>query len=624
MHRIAVLPVAVANQIAAGEVVERPASVVKELVENSLDAGATRITVVLRGGGRDGIIVRDDGEAMGREDAVLAFSRHATSKLRVLDDLPSIGSFGFRGEALPSIAAAADVELLTRRRDEQVGTRVRTRGGEVVEAADAGCPPGTQVAVQQLFATLPARQKFLKRPATELGHVAEMISRLALAVPRVGFVLEHDGREVLSLPPVASATDRLHQVLGKEGARDLVELSVGSAILTVRGHLGRPQQSLSSARLVLTYVNGRFVRDRVLTRAVLDGYESLLMRGRYPIAVVFLQVAPGEVDVNVHPTKAEVRFREPGRVHRLLVEQIRRQLRLALGAAGGEGRHAATPERPGSPGVPGAAAAAWSAGGHPPFSKASAWPQSWSEPTAAGADVDTTVAATGVAEARGAFERSPDGGPESGAGMSAAAGEVASFLPVRGRFGSLRVLGQILDCYLVCSSPGGLVLIDQHAAHERVRFERLREQLAAGRMAVQHLLVPETLSLGAHEVQALEDVRDALTRMGFEGEPFGDGIYLLRGVPATLADADCAGVLRDLAAELAAGGASRAVDEAIDGLLARVACHSAIRMGRRLEVSEAEALLAAMDRIDLAGWCPHGRPAFIEIDAAALERMFKR
>jgi len=493
----------------------------------------------------------------------------------------------------------------------------------VVETCDAGCPPGTQVEVMQLFATLPARQKFLKRPATELGHVAEMVGRLALAVPHVGFVLEHDGREVLDLPPVGSAADRFHQVVGKEGARDLIEFGLEGSVLTIRGHLGRPQQSLSSARLVLTYVNGRFVRDRVLTRAVLDGYESLLMRGRYPIAVVFLQMSPGEVDVNVHPTKAEVRFREPGRVHRLLAEQIRKQLRQTFGAGRSEERPTAALTGRGAAGERAAGAPTWPLSGRPSFADAS-WSRGAGRPGAGAGIAGGDGGAALVAEASDAFERAAADAPGSRIEMHPVRDAPVGLLPAGGRFGALRVLGQVLDCYLVCASGGGLVLVDQHAAHERIRFEQLRAQLDAGRSAVQHLLVPETLALGAHEVQALEETRDALARLGFEGEPFGDGVYLLRAVPATLADADCARMLRDLAAELAAGGASRAVHEAVDGLLARVACHSAIRAGRRLEITEAEALLAAMDGIDVAGWCPHGRPAFVEIDAGALERMFKR
>jgi DNA mismatch repair protein MutL len=610
MGRIALLPVALANQIAAGEVVERPASVVKELVENALDAGARHVTIAVRGGGCAGILVRDDGEGMSRDDAVLAFARHATSKIRMSEDLIAIGTFGFRGEALASIAAAADVELVTRRAEEDAGTRVRTHAGVVSEVAAAGCPPGTQVQVQALFAALPARRKFLKRPATEFGHVAEAVSRLALGAPHVGVALDHDGRRALDLPPVAGPAERLIEVLGRETAAGIVGLEARGQAITVRAYLGRPDHSLASARLVLTYVDGRCVRDRLLTRAVLDGYASLLMRGRYPVAVVFLEMPPGDVDVNVHPAKAEVRFREAGEVYRFLTRSIAGRLREALplpGAAppapvgGGVGWSSERPRRGG------AAPAAWPAAPWPPAG-------------------ETDVRGPAAVRESGPAYAGATGAPAGGEAVQGAAERVdgGAVADRRGGFASLRVLGQVLDGYLVCASPRGLVLIDQHAAHERVRFERLRAQAGAGRVAAQRLLVPETLRLGARDVRALDGASDILGRLGFEGDVFGEETFVIRAVPALLADADCGRVLRDLAAEVGELGAGRAGEDAVDAVLARVACHSAIRVGRRLETAEIEALLRAMDDVAPSGYCPHGRPAYVEIDARALEHLFKR
>lgn len=624
MGRIAVLPAFLANQIAAGEVIERPASVVKELVENSLDAGAHRVGIAVRGGGCQQIIVRDDGEGMTREDAALAFARHSTSKLRHPDDLMGIGSFGFRGEALPSIAAAADVELLTRRSDEDTGTRVRVRGGVLTDVAEAGSPPGTQLEVSDLFAALPARRKFLKRPATEFGHVAEVVNRLALGVPRVGFVLQHEGREVLNFPPVARPADRLLQVVGRDGGGDMLAFEVTTPALAVEGYLGRPEHSLSSARLVLAYVNGRLVRDRVITRAVLDGYESVLMRGRYPIAVVFLSVAKGDVDVNVHPAKAEVRFREPGRIHQVLTGAIRSRLRDAAGAAGPRTQALSQPprsvgRRPGGGGVP-----SWTTDPARDRWPARTWDLDRQAPSISSGErqeppqVQDQDASYQIASGQRLDQQPPDGTDAPPEGLPALR------LGASGRFAALRVLGQVLDGYLVCDSGRGLVLIDQHAAHERVRFERLRGQLESGQLPVQHLLVPQPLTLGARDVEALEEAREALGRLGFEGERFGEGVYLVRSVPAVLADADCAVVLRDVAAELAEIGASSVVEGAVEAVLARVACHSAVRVGRHLDRAEAEALLRSMDEVDLASYCPHGRPAFVELDAASLERMFKR
>ncbi len=608
MGRIAVLPVALANQIAAGEVIERPASVVKELVENALDAGARRIVVAVRDGGCALIRVRDDGEGMAREDAVLAFARHATSKIRVSEDLIAIETLGFRGEALASIAAAADVELLTRRADEEVGTRVTARGGVVVDVGDAGSAPGTLVEVREIFAALPARRKFLRRPATEFGHIAEVLSRLALGVPLVGFTLEHDGRRVLDLPPVGNALERVVQVVGREVAQGMTALEVDGSIARLRAHLGRPENSLSTARLVLTYVNGRVVRDRVLTRAVLDGYETLLMRGRYPICVVFLQIAPGEVDVNVHPAKAEVRFRDAGAMHRIIARGIATRLREAMAgqAPRGPGDRAATHSTlPRSEWRRSGPGRSWMGGGESPAvlgrAHEAASPYSTSVPP-----ISPAVVAESAPSPAGADEI---GGPA---------------VPAAGGFASLRFLAQVLDGYLVCVGPDGLVIIDQHAAHERVRFERLRAQTDAGAVPAQRLLVPDTLQLGLRDVQALVEAAPLLERLGFEGEAFGGGTYVLRAVPTLLADTDCPAVLRDLAADLAEIGASRAGDEAMDGILARVACHSAVRVGRRLERAEVEALLRAMDEVDRSSYCPHGRPAFLALERGTLERMFKR
>jgi DNA mismatch repair protein MutL len=617
MGRIRVLSEALANQIAAGEVVERPASVVKELLENALDAGAARVTVAIRGGGCESIVVRDDGEGMAREDAALAFARHATSKIRDAGDLVSIASFGFRGEALSSIAAAADVELLTRRPDEESGTRVRVRGG-VIDTSEAGAPPGTRVEVQNLFASLPARRKFLKRPATEFGHIGEMVTRLAIAAPEVGFVVTHDDREVLNYPPVGHPAERLLQALGKDAGGDLVEFETQDASLSVNGYLGRPERSLSTARLVLTYVDGRFVRDRVLTRAILDGYDTVLMKGRYPLAVVFLRAAPGDVDVNVHPTKAEVRFHDPGRVHRLLAGGIRRRLREALGAAAGASR------------VEGVRMVAARAVGTAPAAaddtsvagRRSAGEQRLTWRRVAEATMRDEASRQDPGAGQAGEARVPYGGrPGLAEPLQAVSGELGT---AASGFRSLAVLGQVLDGYLACASRRGLVLIDQHAAHERVRFEQLRGQLASGSVAVQRLLVPEPLTLGVRDVQALEEAGEALVRLGLEGEPFGDGTYLLRAVPALRADSGWGAVVRDLAAELAEVGAGRGLEATVDALLARMACHSAVRVGRRMEPAEIQALLHAMDGIDLAGYCPHGRPAYVELDAGALERMFKR
>ena len=571
MGKVAILPLDVQGQIAAGEVVERPASVVKELVENALDAGARHVDVRLAGGGLELIAVRDDGEGMSADDAVLAFARHATSKLARAEDLSGVTTLGFRGEALPSIAAVARVRLVTRRAGDAGASAVEADVAGARAAGAAGAAPGTTVEVRALFADTPARRKFLRTAATEVGHVVDALTRLAVASPAAGFRLEHDGREVLALPPVREPRQRLVQVLGRERAADLVAVEAASGGYALDGFLAPPRTTVGSARLVWTYVAvgrpgaGRWVRDRLLLRAVLDGYESLLLRGRYPVAVLFLGVPPGDVDVNVHPAKLEVRFRRPAAVHQLIVPALRTRLTAAL-----------------APGPAPARAPEWTVAEPPP-----------------------AYAAGGAA--------APAAGEQPG--LWAAAG--------RG-FASLRFIGQIFDGYLLCEGDGRVVLIDQHAAHERVVFERLRAEQRAGGVARDPLLVPETIELPAPDAAALAEHADVLAEAGLEGEPFGERTFLLRTVPRLVRGRDVGALVRALAAELAEDGASAAAERATDAALATVACHSVVRVGQRLDAAEVQALLAAMDGVEISAHCPHGRPVAAELGRAQLEALFRR
>lgn len=592
MGRIAVLPPSLQAQIAAGEVVERPASVVRELVENALDAGARRIDVQLTGGGLERIVVRDDGEGMSPQDALLAFSRHATSKLVRLDDLSSVATWGFRGEALPSIAAVARVTLTTRRPTDPTAHRIATEAGAACDAGPTGAPPGTSVDVQNLFAAVPARRKFLRTVATEVAHVSDVITRLAVAAPGVSFRLSHDGRTPLDLPAVRSLRERLTQILGSERGRALVELKGPAGAVAVSGLLGPPREALSSARLLWTYVRigegaARWVRDRLLTHAVLDGYESLLMKGRYPIAIVFVTLQAGEIDVNVHPAKLEVRFRSPSVVHQLVAPAIRRCLGGALrpgesapaSSAGsvGEGIVAYLPEAPGEP---------------------------MAADDAGAARLVTPMPARAVllepATQSALWQPSPEG------------------------FASLRFIGQFFEGYLLCEGSGRVVLIDQHAAHERVLFEALRTSAARSGVARDPLLVPETVTLGPAEVAALAEHGALLESAGLEGEPFGEDTYLLRTVPHALRGQDAGSLLRAIAADLVDRGASQAAARARDDLLATLACHAAVRVGQRLEGPRVHALLEAMDRVDVNAHCPHGRPVAVALTRARVEALFGR
>jgi DNA mismatch repair protein MutL len=579
----------VQGQIAAGEVIERPASVVKELVENALDAGARHVDVNLVQGGIERITVRDDGDGLAPDDALLAFARHATSKLASAEELAAVPTLGFRGEALPSIAAAGAVRLVTRRAADATAVAVEADAEGARGAGPAGGAVGTVVEVRDLFATTPARRKFLRTTSTEVGHVVDLLTRLAVAWPETGFRLEHDGREVIAYPPVRGLRERLAQVLGHERAGAMIECEASSGGLALSAFLGPPRESLSTTRLVWTFVSleaqggrpsaRRWVRDRLLLRAVLDGYESLLMRGRYPMAMVFLATAPGELDVNVHPAKLEVRFRRPQAVHQLIVAALRNRLAAALG-----------------PGV------------------------------AAGMPVPSGVA-----------ERAPDYGGRSrpggvrlvplepGAAPPAPSAEQATLWhPAPEGFAGLRFVGQVLDGYLLCEGTERVVLIDQHAAHERVRFERLRAEHAAGAVARDALLVPETVALPPVQVAALAEHERTLATAGLEGEPFGDGTFLLRTVPRLLRGQDVGALLRALAMELVEDGVSLAAGRATDAVLATLACHSAVRVGQRLGPEQVRALLESMDTIDVNAHCPHGRPVAVELSRTRLESLFGR
>jgi DNA mismatch repair protein MutL len=590
VRRIAVLPPDVQGQIAAGEVVERPASVVKELVENALDAGARHVEVRLAGGGVERITVVDDGAGMAPEDAVLAFARHATSKLTDLADLAAVGTLGFRGEALPSIAAAGTVRIVTRRADDAVGSAVEADAHGARAAGPAARAPGTTVDVHELFATTPARRKFLRTPATEVGHVVDCLTRLAVAAPETGFRLLTERGELFSYPPVQDVRQRLAQVLGTERARHFVDVAANQGGVAIAGLLGPPRESIASARLLWTYVGFRtgergavrWVRDRVLTHAILDGYESLVVRGRYPAAVLVVRVAPGELDVNVHPAKLEIRFQRSAAVHQLVAGVIRARLRAVLAPPVSSGDGVAMP-----------------ALGQ---SEASVLGEPTPLPYSVRAD---------------AVPRLPLAGADDDA-------QVSLWQPATEGFRPLRFVGQLFDGYLLCEREGRALLIDQHAAHERVLYERLQAEHDARGVEADALLVPETIALSTTECATLAEHGAMLRAAGLDGEPFGDGTYLLRTMPRLLRDHDAGTLLRALAAELATTGASRAAARAVDHVLATIACHSAVRVGQRLEATQVDALLASMDAVAVNAHCPHGRPVAVELRRSAIEALFQR
>ena len=572
--KIRILSDEMASRIAAGEVVERPASIVKELIENSLDAGASEISVWIEKSGGSVIRVTDNGEGMAAEDLDLAVERHATSKLWGDEDLFRIATLGFRGEALPSIASVSRMEVLSRPPGGASGHRLRLEGGKKSEICPSAAAVGTTIEIKDIFFNTPARRKFLKSPATELSHVCDAVNRMALANPAVHFRLQHDGRNVADYVAVNDPKDRLQQVLGRDVARGLVPFQRGFGDIIVRGYLSAAPTSFPNARFIYTYVNRRYVRDKVLTHALLFGYETLLMKGQYPAAVLFLEMPFSEVDVNVHPAKYEVRFRRQSEVHDAVARAVRQALRIEARA--------------------------------PSPSVAAAWPATIGE-----AALPYPMAA------------------RTNASEWSALSEVFS-LPPRpaaappGFFSSMQVLGQILGCYVVCASAAGLTLIDQHAAHERVAFERLRQQLNAGAVERQTLLIPQSVELSAGEMMLVAQKLDVMESFGFSLEPFGPDAYAIRAVPALLPEGDYAQIVRQMVAELADVDTSAKLRQHLEDRLATIACHSVIRAHRKLEPHEMRALLEALDQIDFATQCPHGRPVLIEWSQADLERLFRR
>ena len=577
--KIQVLSKEMTSRIAAGEVVERPASVVKELLENSIDAGASEITVAIEKSGTSLIRVTDDGEGISPEDLPLALERHATSKLRSDEDLFRISTLGFRGEALPSIASVSRFEITSRPAGYDSAYRLRVDGEGKISAKMAAAATGTMIELKDLFYNVPARRKFLKSLPTEFSHICDIVNRLALAYPEIHFRLEHNGKTLIDFVAVRELRERLYQVLGREVADSLRPFEYRQGVLSVRGYLSSAPTAFPNSRHLMTFVNHRYVRDKILTHAVLHGYETLLMKGQYPAVVLLLDIPFDEIDVNVHPAKYEVRFRRQSDVHEAVARAIREALRAK--AQQPSGRSFAP------------------------------WPQYSS------ANMEGVLPyATSVFTSAESFVS------ESSREVFVLPKQSGQLHP--GFFSSLNVLGQILGCYLICSSAQGLALIDQHAAHERVAFERLRKQMRANAVERQTLLLHQTVELSAGEMMLLEKQLDVLERYGFTLEPFGPNSYAIIAVPALLPEGDYRPVVLQMVAELAEIDKSEKLGQHLEERLATIACHSVIRANRQLEMHEMRALLRDLDDTDFATQCPHGRPVLLEFSREELERMFKR
>lgn len=582
---VKILPENLANKIAAGEVVERPASVVKELVENALDAGADNIRVEISAGGRRLIRVSDNGHGMSREDALLALERHATSKITRDQDLEAISSLGFRGEALPSIASVARLRLKTREAGSIEGTEILAEGGVIRSVQACGMAVGTELSVEQLFFNTPARLKFLRSAETEASHVGDLLVRLALSRPERAFRYLNDGREQLQVSP-----GNLQQRLQKLVARDtpLFKVAGETAAASVNGYLAAPAAARSTTAAMFTYINGRFVRDKVVQHAIMQAFRPILEKGRYPLLALFIELPPEEVDVNVHPTKHEVRFRHRQQVHDTIAGCLDATLR----------------ESP------------WLQRREPVF-----------QGTAPPAEHRPVDYRDGVQQALDRFMTKPavpmPQVREQNSDYSAPA-VVATPLAPRGYFTGMAVIGQFRAAYILCQADDRLVIIDQHAAYERVRFEQLKAAFTADAIESQGLLLPETLELSFSEAELISRHRELLTCLGFELEPFGGPTWRINAIPRIAEGAAATSLLRDLLAGLAQQGTSSAFEEIRDELLARVACHSVVRGSRHLDRVQMEALLQDMDRTDFSAHCPHGRPVSHEITLKELEKIFGR
>ncbi|NOZ58703.1 MAG: DNA mismatch repair endonuclease MutL [Euryarchaeota archaeon] len=561
MPRIRVLSESVASRIAAGEVVERPASVVKELVENSLDAEAGRIVIEIRDGGKSYIRVSDDGVGMSREDARLAFERHATSKISSFSDLYAVRTLGFRGEALPSIASVARVTMETRERGSLEGTRIVVEGGEVLSLEASGCAFGTSVVVERLFFNTPARRKFLKSAAAEGSAVVATLTRYLLAFPEVHFEFFREGRRSI-VAPRAGLRGRLAQLYGRSTAEQLRKLELERGGYRIHGFVSPPSLTRASRAEQYLFVNRRYVRSSLLRDALAEAYHTLLPKHRHPLAFIFLELPPERVDVNVHPAKIEVKFKEEEKLRSLLVEAI------------SEALHQRSPAKP--------------------------------EPRQLSLEVERAPVRGVVKEAK------PEYGSERKAGARALF------------FRQLRPLGQLHNTYILAESSSGLVLIDQHAAHERVLFERFKAQLERRELEKQQLVSPALIELSPREAAVLEENLSFIADLGFEVEKFGERSYLVKAVPLFLGSAVGAEEVREVLHSLIEVGSLGDVERRREEMIYRVACKNAVKAGDYLSMEEMRSLLAHLSRTSRPETCPHGRPTMVTLGLEEIERRFSR
>ncbi len=624
--RIRILPESLANQIAAGEVVQRPASLLKELVENSIDAGAARVEIDLESGGAARVQVVDDGHGMSEDDALLCLERHATSKIATDWDLGRVATLGFRGEALPSIAAVSKMTITTRRQGDPLGTEVRVEGGKLQRVTEMGAAPGTRVDVRSLFYNVPARRKFLKRKETELARCLEAANQAAMANPNVSFILRHGRRTLLDLDASGGVLTRAAQLVGEAAASHLLKIPrASSESMTFSGWAGAPGLNRSTRGAQYLFVNGRPIRDRLFVHAAYAAYRSFMPVKRHPVFILFLDMPPEDVDVNVHPAKQEVRFRFASSVYDLVRESVaavlgarperaRREF-AHQGAAAEQGaaRTESPPARPSAPALLGG-------GGY--FGDYSATGDF--EVSAEEGSHGASQPASG-AEAGNPASLAPGGSPP----VSTASPPIERTLepphpadPVV--LSECRYLGQWEECFLLFGAPQGLVFVDQHAAHERVLYNRFRDQFRVGRVDSQACLVPEEIRLRPEEALSIEAHREDLLRSGFELECAGPGEYRIRAVPALLADRDPAGAVRQIVEGLADIEQPVSFADLIDGIIAGMSCRGAVKAARPMRPEEVASLVEELEKTPGRWTCPHGRPVMLVMGDGPVRRRFLR
>jgi DNA mismatch repair protein MutL len=622
MPRIHQLPPLVVNKIAAGEVIERPASVLKELLENAVDAGSRRIDVEVEQGGVELVRVVDDGCGIHPDDLALAFASHATSKLQDADDLFRIATFGFRGEALASIGAVAQVALQSRPADQLIGSEISCNGGALGPVRPWNGSPGTRIEVRHLFYNTPVRRKFLRTPATEMGHISEAFTRLALAHARPGpdeparsrpalhLCLRHNNKPVHEVPASAVLLDRIATFFGTEISNQLYAVRRQEGPATLTGYVADPQCDRGTARMQYLFLNGRWVRDRGLAHAVQEAYRGLLMTGRYAVVFLFLGLPPELVDVNVHPTKTEVRFRDPQGMHHLVFSAVKQRLREANLTARLVAPSTLSPPTPTAAPEP------------EPWSLTPPPPEQPSLPLAVRSvrppEAPLVFAPSSAPAAGSVVPPSPPQLPPAPVSSAPAVPPLPPSLPEAGK------VIQLYDTYLVVETDEGMLVIDQHALHERILFEQIKRRLASGPLEVQRLLIPDTIELSAEQAARTLEHREALAELGLGVEDFGGGTLILTSYPAFLGRRSPMALLRAVIDHLLSKDRVPSREVLFNDVLSLMACHAAVRAGDRLTPEEMQALIAQRQLADDTHHCPHGRPTSLLFSRDDLERQFRR